>query len=276
MRYEKGAKIVFCLWGILLLLSIISYASYLLGIGVSDDTAHIFDALVLQWVIRDIVLLGLIILGYKGKEWAYYGFMIFLGCTSMWALLTVGNEVVELLYGERMDTLTYVARFVMPSLSALLRGVSLYALYKYKKKEILSIIKDSQKAAKLIFPLWGVFAIIKIIGSLGYIYRLPEHTILFENEFHLNVFLLIVYSLILGFAVLEYEGKRWTYKGFMISLGCGLVGNLWKIAYRYHGLTDLRCTLSPEVETVAIFTISLYILYKNPEINDVFGAEPSD
>ncbi|MCD6466670.1 MAG: hypothetical protein J7L10_01955 [Methanomicrobia archaeon] len=274
MAYEKEAKIVFYLWGIFIMFDIIYNLLFFLGIGVPEDFSdHFFGGLMIQRIIIDTVILSLIILGYKGRIWAYCGFMIVLGYTCIGALLTLGTGLIELLSANTsMDTGMYMARFMGPSLGALLRGMFFYVLYRYRKKEILLMIKDYRRAARVILPLWCVLSIIKIIGRLSYMYRTKDYLDLFKNEPHFSMLFIIIYVLTFIFAVSAYKRKKWAYLGCMISLGSGLIIELWKLVDHISnfGIDTVQFAVLPGVGTIFAFILSLYILYKG--INDVFSS----
>jgi len=276
MNYEKEAKVVFYLWGIFIMFSIIEQLLSLLGIGVPEDfPVHVFNVWIIQHIIIGTVILSLIILGYKGKKWAYYGFMIVLGYTCIGALLTLGTGLIELLSDNTsMDTGMYVARFVEPSLRAFLEGIFFYVLYRYRKKEILLMIKDYHRIARVIFPLWSVFSIIKIIDRLSYMYRTGEYLDLFKNEPYFSILFIIIYALIFIFAVSTYKRKKWAYYGFMIFLGSGFIIELWKLIDHISkfGAGIVQFAVFLGVGTIFAFGLSLYILYKNQRISDVFSS----
>jgi len=276
MAYEKEVKVVFYLCGIFTIFIIIEQLLTLLGIGVPEDfPVHVFNVWIVQHIIIGTVILSLIILGYKGRIWAYCGFMIVLGYTCIGALLTLGTGLIELLSDNTsMDTGMYVFRFVEPSLSALLRGIFFYVLYRYRKKEILLMIKDYHRAARVILPLWGVFAIIKIISRLSYMYRTKDYLDLFKNEPHFSILFIIIYVLIFIFAVSAYKRKKWAYLGCMIFLGSGLIIELWKLVDHISkfGAGIVQFAVLPGVGAVFAFGLSLYILYKNQRGTDVFSS----
>jgi len=166
-----------------------------------------------------------------------------------------------------------VLGFLWPSLTTILMGILFYVLYRYRKKEILLMIKNYHKLTEVILPLWCVFSIIKIINRVCYMYRTRNYLDLFKNEPYFSVLCTITYLLILIFAIFVYRREKWAYYGFMIALGSGLIIELWKL-YEYiisFGIDTVQMVL-PKVGTIFALILSLHILYKNQRINDVFSS----
>ncbi|HDM22486.1 MAG TPA: hypothetical protein ENG20_01720 [Methanomicrobia archaeon] len=275
MEYKREVKFVFYLWGMLLIISIIYDLLPLTGIGVPEDFHdHVFIVWSVQNILVGIVVLSLIIFAYKGKDWAYYGAMIILGYMFISGLIILGNNLINFYLGNlSMNTDMYVLSFSWPSLTTILMGILFYVLYRYRKKEILLMIKNYHKLTEVILPLWCVFSIIKIINRVCYMYRTRNYLDLFKNEPYFSVLCTITYLLILIFAIFVYRREKWAYYGFMIALGSGLIIELWKL-YEYisnFGIDTVQMVL-PKVGTIFALILSLYILYKNQRINDVFSS----
>ena len=275
MEYKREVKFVFYLWGILLIISIIYDLLPLTGIGEPEDFHdHVFIVWSVQNILVGILVLSLIIFAYKGKDWAYYGAMIILGYMFISGLIILGNNLIKFYLGNlSMNTEMYVLGFLWPSLTTILMGIFFYVLYRYRKKEILLMIKNYHKLTEVILPLWCVFSIIKIINRVCHMYRMGNYLDLFKNEPYFSVLCTIIYSLILIFAISTHKREKWAYYGFMIALGSGLIIELWKL-HEYiisFGIDTVQMVL-PKVGTIFALILSLYILYKNQRINDVFSS----
>jgi len=275
MEYKREVKFVFYLWGILLIIGIIYDLLPLTGIGVPEDFHdHVFIVWSVQNILVGIVVLSLIIFAYKGKDWAYYGAMIILGYMFISGLIILGNNLINFYLGNlSMNTDMYVLSFLWPSLTTILIGILFYVLYRYRKKEILLMIKNYHK-------LTGSYSSIMVCifhhknyqQSFLYV-STGNYLDLFKNEPYFSVLCTIIYSLILIFALFVYRREKWAYYGFMIALGSGLIIELWKL-YEYisnFGIDTVQMVL-PKVGTIFALILSLYILYKNQRINDVFSS----
>ncbi len=275
MEYETEAKIVYVLWGIFFIVSMMEHLLYLLGIGVPADVAHIFDAWRIHHILVDVAMLSLVILGYRGTDWASYGVMIFLGYTCFMNAFGFSTVVIDYLLGATSRH-TSLYGILIPSLFMLpLRGISLYVLYRHTQREISAMFRNYRRAVAVIFPLLAVFSIIRVIDTLSEMYSTWEILDLYEYEPYFSIITAMVYAVLLITAVATHMNNQWAYAGCMVALSASLiVEGVWFLREltRYSGY--LRLLLLLRIGLICAYILILFILYKSTIIH-VFGTEPS-
>jgi len=137
MNYEKGAKVVFYLWGIFILIALIENILFSVGIGIPEGMSVIRSNFYSR-IFFSIIILALIIFAYRGKEWAYYIFIFFL----VYIFITAFFGSVYLLVNAYYDKLpviwekypfwVYIANIISSLLNIFFSGISFYILYRFR------------------------------------------------------------------------------------------------------------------------------------------------
>ena len=129
MNYEKGAKVLFYLWGIFILIVLIENILFSMGIGIPQGVSVIRSNFYYR-IFFSIIVLTLIIFAYRGKEWAYYVFMIYLVYTFINQLFVFGSILAgasytsEYTFGSSLFCGLFFWIFFV--------GASFYILYRVK------------------------------------------------------------------------------------------------------------------------------------------------
>lgn len=127
MNYEKGAKVVFYLWGIFILIVLIENMLFSMGIGIPEGVSVIRSNFYSR-IFFSIIILALIIFAYKGKEWAYYVFMIYLVYTFINQLFVFGSVLAGASYTREYTFGSSLILFFW----IFFTGASFYILYRFK------------------------------------------------------------------------------------------------------------------------------------------------
>jgi len=291
MNYERAAKIVFVLWGVYHIRYIlINLKALILGIEVPEYISKYIDtslytvnmsatySALIRPVIISIAALILIFFAWKKREWAYYGF-------------------IALLFYNLVDTLSFLPSMFAPPNTyvlpphiemyffwgvlvwsvLLISGsiISIYILY-INKRPILPL--NYKEAVKSIYYLWGVFAIVTLINNLTEIlcWQSPfEGTRFLGADFYYNILSVIFCVGIPVLVIFAYKRKQWAYHGFMVWLTYGFIVKLFEGIYYCNSSGDTTTFLFffiPSFCLLLAFSISLYILYKNQSVNDLFNV----
>ena len=152
--------------------------------------------------------------------------------------------------------------------------ISIYILY-MNKRPILPL--NYKEAVKSIYYLWSVFAAVKIISSFTYVYYRIRLKTPFPvgNDFYFGILYMIFCIGIFILAVFVYKRKQWAYHGFMVWLCYGFIVRLFEGIYYCNSSGDIYTFLSffiPSFCLLIAFGISLYILYKNQSVNNLFNV----
>ena len=127
MNYEKGAKVVFYLWGIFCLIVLIENMLFSMGIGIPEGVSVIRSNFYSR-IFFSIIILALIIFAYKGKEWTYYVFMIYLVYTFINQLFVFGSVLAGASYTSEYTFGSSLILFFW----IFFTGTSFYILYRFK------------------------------------------------------------------------------------------------------------------------------------------------
>jgi len=291
MNYKWVVKIVFGLWGVYYMVSIfLTMKILIVGQEIPEYIARYIDttcdtvclwftySAFLRCVIIGIAALILIVLAYRKKEWAYYGFIILLfynlidNLSVLPVMFAPANTYVLPPHIEMYLFWGFLVWSVL-----LISGsiISIYILY-MNKRPILPL--NYKEAVKSIYYLWSIFAIVTLINNLTEIlyWQSPfEGTRFLGADFYYNILSVIFCVGIPILVIFAYKRKQWAYHGFMVWLTYGFTIKLFEGIYYCNSSMDTTTFLSffiPSFCLLLAFSISLYILYKNQSVNDLFNV----
>jgi|GEM_PF-2546156 len=291
MNYERVVKIVFGLWGVYYVIRIfINLKVLILGIEVPKYISKYIDtslytvnmsatySALMRPVIISIAILILIIFAYRGKKWAYYGFIVFLfyniidNLSFLPVMFAPANTYV---LPPHIEMYLFWGSLVWSVLLISGSIISIYILY-INKRPILPL--NYKEAVKSIYYLWSVFAIVTLINNLTEIlyWQSPFEGMRFLGaDLYYNILSVIFCVGIPILVICAYKRKQWAYHGFMVWLTYGFMIKLFEGIYYCNSSGDTTTFLSffiPSFCLILAFSISLYILYVSQKINDVFGS----
>jgi len=290
MNYKWVVKIVFGLWGVYYIRWIfINLKVLIVGIEIPEYISQYIDtslytvnmsatySALMRLVIISIAVLAVIIFAYKGKQWAYYSFMVLLfydiidNLSFLPVMFAPANTYVLPPHIEMYLFWQFLVWSVL-----LISGsiISIYILY-INKRPILPL--NYKEAVKSIYYLWGIFAIVTLINNLTeilYLQRPFEGMRFLGADFYYNILSVIFCIGIPILVIFAYKRKKWAYHGFMVWLCYGFIVKLFEGIYYCNSSGDTTTFLSffiPSFCLILAFSISLYILYKNQSVNDLFN-----
>jgi len=290
MNYERVVKVIFGLWDVYYIRWIfINLKVLILGIEVPEYISQYIDtslytvnmsatySALMRPVIISIAVLVVIIFAYKGKQWAYYGFIVLLfynlvdNLSFLPVMFAPANTYVlpphiemYLFWGSLLWSVLLVSGSV----------ISISILY-IDKRPILPL--NYEEAVKSIYYLWSVFAIVTLISSFTYVYYRIRLKTPFPvgNDFYFGILSVIFCIGIPILVIFAYKRKKWGYHSLIIWLCYGFIIKLFEGIYYCNSSIDTTTFLSffiPSFCLILAFSISLYILYVNQGINDVFDS----
>ncbi len=291
MNYERVLKIVFGLWGVYYMVSIfLTMKILIVGQEVPEYIARYIDttcdtvclwftySAFLRYVVIGIAALILIVLAYRKKEWAYYGFIVllFYSLIDNLSFLPVmfAHRTTHIL-PPHIEMYLFWGSLVWSVLLISGSIISIYILY-MNKRSILPL--NYKEAVKSIYYLWSVFAIVTLINNLTEIlyWQSPfEGTRFLGADLYYNILSVIFCVGIPILVIFAYERKKWAYHGFMVWLTYGFMIKLFEGIYYCNSSGDTTTFLYffiPSFCLLLAFSISLYILYVNQSVNDLFSV----
>lgn len=290
MNYERVTKIVFVLWGVYHIRHIlINLKVLILGIEVPEYISQYIDtslytvnmsatySALMRPVIISIAALILIFFAWKKREWAYYGFIVLLSyklidtLSFLPVMFAPANTYV---LPPHIEMYLFWVSLVWSVLLISGSIISIYILY-INKRPILPL--NYKEAVKSIYYLWSLFAIAVFISSLTEMlfWQRTYENMNIGPDFYYNIFSIIFCIGIPILIIFAYKRKKWAYYGFMLWLCYGFIVKLFEGVFYCNSSGDTTTFLSffiPSFCLLLAFSISLYILYKNQSVNDLFNV----